>query len=244
VVHSAHVPEEDKSVLRWGGLAGLVGGLLFVLLFLIVGVFVAGEPTTPDGPVGRFSGIDAAIVESAGNGLYLAILALWVPLSLALYRRLSRTRPAPALFGSALSILGLGILAAGALPNVATRGLSDRYHTPTATATDKAAIAYAWQSTQGALDAQLAVGVLLISAGVILLGLAIHGDLAFGKGLARMGVALGVAGLAAGTAEVVDPSSELPALGFFALIIFHLALGWKTYRMSRTGQESLKDHVR
>src|SRR5262249_35931772 len=108
---------EDKSILRWGGLAGLVGGLLFLLVFAIVGVFAGPEPAAPEGPVARFP--DIRVVRIVENGLYLAALVLWVALSLALYRRLNRTSPAPALFGCALSILGLGVLAAGALPHVA-----------------------------------------------------------------------------------------------------------------------------
>jgi hypothetical protein len=46
-------------------------------------------------------------------------------------------------------------------------------------------------------------------------------------------VALGVAGLAAGTVALVDPASPLVALGIFALIVFNLVLGWKAYRLSR-----------
>ena len=30
---------QEKSVLRWGGLAGIVGGILFVGDFVLVGVF-------------------------------------------------------------------------------------------------------------------------------------------------------------------------------------------------------------
>ena len=32
--------EEEQSVLRWGGLAGIAGGILLVAVFVIVGVFV------------------------------------------------------------------------------------------------------------------------------------------------------------------------------------------------------------
>ncbi len=64
------------------------------------------------------------------NSLYLVILLLWVTHSLALYRALRETSPTPALFGTVLSILGLGVLAAGALPHVATAPLSDLYHAP------------------------------------------------------------------------------------------------------------------
>ena len=36
--------EEEKSVLRWGGLAGIAGGILLVAVFVIVGVFVGPDP--------------------------------------------------------------------------------------------------------------------------------------------------------------------------------------------------------
>jgi len=62
----------------------------------------------------RFPDIRAA--RTVENSLYLGVLLLWVIHCLALYRGLRRTSPTPALFGTALSILGLVVLAAGALP--------------------------------------------------------------------------------------------------------------------------------
>ena len=43
---------------------------------------------------------------------------------------------------------------------------------------------------------------------------------------------LGTAGLAAGIVVLIDPTSLVAALGIFALIGFHLILGWKVYRLS------------
>src|SRR5687768_1383451 len=43
--------EQEKSVLRWGGLAGIVGGILLVAVFVIVGVFVGAPPAEPAGSV-------------------------------------------------------------------------------------------------------------------------------------------------------------------------------------------------
>lgn len=102
---------------------------------------------------------------------------------------------------------------------------------------------YAWHATQGVFDALLLAGLLVMTAGVILLGLAMHSDPALGKGIGRASVALGVAGLTAGTAAVIDPGSPIAALGVFALIIFHLVLGWKTYRLSRATENASKDPV-
>jgi hypothetical protein len=37
--------DEEKSVLRWGGLAGILGGIIFILVFVIVIAFVGACPT-------------------------------------------------------------------------------------------------------------------------------------------------------------------------------------------------------
>lgn len=150
--------EQEKSVLRWGGLAGIVGGILLVAVFVIVGVFVGPDPAEPEGLVMRFPDVRAAhIVEEV---LYLGVLALWAIHFLALYRALRATSLAPALFGSALSIMGLIVLAAGALPQVARTPISDLYHAPGAPPEDQATLVLLWQATQGMLDALLVTGLL------------------------------------------------------------------------------------
>jgi hypothetical protein len=166
------------------------------------------------------------------NGLYLVVVVLWVVMSVALYRRLRGTSPAPALFGSVLSVLGLGVLAAGALPHVASGRLSDLYHAPTATSNDRAALASAWQAAQGMSDAFVIVGLLVVSAAVVLLGWGMHGDPEFGSGTGRTSVVLGGAGLAAGTVALTDPASPVVVVGFVALIVFHVVVGWRMYRLS------------
>jgi hypothetical protein len=224
----------EKSVLRWGGLAGIGGGLLLIGVFAMVIVLAGPDPAGPDGPIIRFPDIRA--VRTAENGLYLAVLALWVPLFLALHSRLRTTRPASALFGTALAVLGLGVLAAGAIPHVVTGRLADLYRAPGTTAQDKATLVLLWQETQGLFDALLLVGLLLVSVGVIQLGSAMSADPAFGSGVGWVSVALGLAALAAGVVMLIDPQSMLAALGFFALIAFHLVVGWKVYRLSRAAR--------
>ena len=223
--------ESDKSILRWGGLTSIGGGLLFILVFAWVIIFAGPDPAGPAGPITKFPEIKA--VRTVENGLYLAVLVLWVPVYLALFRRLEKTRrPAPALVGSALGILGLGVLAAGAIPHAATSRLSDLYHAAGATAQDQATLALVWQGTQGIFDALLLAGLLITATGIALLGLAMHADPAFGTAAAWLSMLLGTTGLAAGTVALIDPKSSVAALGIFALIGFHLILGWKTYRLS------------
>jgi len=173
------------------------------------------------------------------NSLYLVVLILWVTHFLALFLALRRTRLAPPLFGSVLGILGLVVLAAGALPHVATAPISDLYHAPGATPEDQADLVLLWHATQGIFDALLVVGLVVLPIGLISLGSAMLDVPAFGKALGGISVGLGVIGVGAAVVVLIDPSSPIAALGFFALIIFHLVLGWKTYRLSRTAAPAL-----
>jgi hypothetical protein len=221
----------DMTVLRWGGLASVGGGLLFIVVFAWVIIFAGPDPAGLAGPITKFPEIRA--VRTVENGLYLAVLVLWVPVYLAMYRRLEVSRPAPALVGSALGTLGLGVLATGAIPHVATSRLSDLYHAAGATAEEQATLVLVWQGIQGIFDALLLAGLLVMATGIVLLGLAMQADPAFGRAVGLLSMLLGAAGLAAGVAVLIDPASAAAALGIFALIGFHLILGWKIYRLSK-----------
>jgi hypothetical protein len=202
------------------------GGVSFSRKPLIVAIVVGPGTAGPAGPVSPFPEIRVA--RTVENGLYLAVLVLWVPLALALSHSLRRTRPASALFGSALNIFGLAVLAAGAIPHVVTSRLSDLYHADGATSDEQATLVLLWQANQGMFDALLLVGLLVMPVGVILLGLAMRRDPAFGKVAGNVSVALGVVGLAAATVMLVDPLPAAAALGVFALICFHVVAGCKT----------------
>jgi Domain of unknown function (DUF4386) len=233
ILHAAERHQaDDSSILRWGGLAGIGGSVFLVVVFAIVAIFAGPEPAGLAGPISRFPEI--RVVRTVENGLYLAALALWVLLALALFQSLRRTRPASALFGSALNIFGLGVLAAGAIPHVVTSRLSGLYHADGATPDEQATLVLLWLAYQAMFDALLLVGLLVMPLGIILFGVAMRRDPAFGKIAGTVSVALGVVGLAAATVMLVDPLSVVAALGVFALIGFHLVAGWKTYRLSRT----------
>jgi hypothetical protein len=222
---------QEKSVLRWGGLAGILGSIIFILVFVIVIVFVGEDPAELAGWVERFPDIRAA--RTAENGGYLLVLILWVPHFLALYVALRQTSLAPALFGSGLGILGLAVLAAGALPHVATAPLSDLYHGPGVTPADQAALALMWQASWGIFDALLFAGLAIVAVGITALGVAMLGTPAFGKGVGWFSVVIGVLGLAAGVVLLIDPGSLIAVVNVLSLIVFHLVLGWKVYRLSK-----------
>ena len=230
------VIDEDKSVLRWGGLAGILGGIVFILVFVVVIAFVGAEPAQPEGEVMRFPDIRAA--RTVEDGLYLVVLILWVAHFLALYRALREASLAPALFGSVLGIVGLGVLAAGALPHVAQASISDLYHAPGASPEDQAALVLMWQASQGIFDALFGVGLLLVPIGFVALGVAMLGAPAFGRGSGGVSVVVGVVGVVAASILVVDPLSPSAFVGVLALIVFHIVLGWKLYSLSRARRES------
>lgn len=189
------------------------------------------DPVDAAGWVTRFPDIKAArIVE---NSLYLGGLILGILLVLVLYRALRETSLAPALFGGILGAVGLAILAAGALPHVATAPLSDLYHDPGTTPTDQATLALMWQATWAVFDALLAVGFIVLLLGLTALGVAMLGTPAFGKSLGWASVVLGVLGLIAAILNMVE-TPTIGAVSFLTMIIFFLVLGWKVYSLSRS----------
>jgi len=225
--------EQEKSVLRWGGLAGMLGGTLFILAWVVVLAGPVGmeDPATLEEWVTRFPDIKTARVVE--NIIYLVALILEVPLFLALYRALRRTGLAPALFGSVLGIIGITIFMVGALPHAAHAQLSDLYHAPGATPVDQATLALLWQAIKGIFDAMLYVGFFIVPIGLITLGVAMLGSPTFGKGFGWMSVVLGVVGLVAAILQLVDTSSMSGAGSYFASLIFYFVLGWKVYSLSR-----------
>lgn len=221
----------DRNVFRWGGLAGVLGGIVFIVVFVVVVVFVGADLTpTAEELVERFPDIQGA--RTVEDGLYLLVLILWVVHFLALYRALRETRLASALFGSVLGIVGLTVLAAGALPHVAKLHLSDLYHAANASAADQASVVLMWQLTQGIFDALLIAGLGVLPIALLAIGHAMLGTPAFGKVLGWMTIALGAIGLLSAVVLLIDPLSSIAVAGIFALIIFNLTVGWKVYRLS------------
>ena len=218
---------QEKSVLQWGGLAGVLGSILFILVFVIVGVFVGMEFVE----VMRFPDVKAArIVE---NSLYLVVLILWVIHFLALYRALRETSLAPALFGSVLGILGLVVLAAESLHQPWQKPISDLYHASGATLEAQATLVLLWQATHGIFNALLVTGLVLLPIGVTALGVAMLGTPAFGKGVGGVSVVIGILGVVAGIVLLIDPGSSIAIVSVLSLIVFHIAVGWKVYRLSK-----------
>jgi len=223
--------EQEKSVLRWGGLAGILGGIILILSMVVAVGFVPADPPTLTELVARFP--DVQILRVAENVLYLLGLVSGLPLILALFFSLRKTSLAPALFGSTLSIVGLIGMIVSATPHVAHSPLSEIYHTPGTTLEAQETLGLIWQATWGVMDAPLYVGFFVGMLGFTLLGVAMFGSQDFGKSLRWVSVLLGAAGLVTALLQLIDPASDIGAVSFFAYIILYFILGSKVFRLSK-----------
>ncbi len=183
-----NMEDEERSVLRWGGLAGMLGSVLMVATFVFVGVFVTVE-TSAAYLIDKFPEIRAG--RTVENSLFSAVVILWVLHFLALHRALRRESLAPALFGSVLSILGLGIWMAQNFQRVAQILISDPYHAPGASPEEQATLVFLWGAIQGIFDAMLLAGFVLLPVGVVCLGAAMFRAPTFGQGFGGVSVMLG-----------------------------------------------------
>ena len=221
---------EDKSVLRWGGLAGIIGGILFILVPVTLFGFVPPAPSDPAGLVIRFPDVRTTI--AVGNGINFVVNILLLALFLALYRALRGSSPAPALLGSVLSILSLGVLFTESATQVAFDPISNLYHAPGATPAQQSTLALMWQATQGMFNELDTAAILLLSAGILVLGLAMLKAPGFGKRYGWLSIVLGVASVVAGfffgTTSVVAAVVVVPIF-----ILLPILWGWKVYRLSK-----------
>jgi len=223
--------EQEKSVLRWGGLAGILGGIILILSMVVAVVFVPAAPPSFTELVARFPEVQT--LRIAENVLYLLGLVLGIPLILAMFWYLRKTSLAPALFGSALSVVGLIGMIVSATPHVAHSPLSEIYHMPGTTLEAQETLGLIWQATWGVMDAPLYVGFFVGMLGFTLLGVAMFGSQDFGKGLRWVSVVLGAVGHVAALLQLIDPASDIGGLSFIAYIIFYFVLGSKIYRLSK-----------
>ena len=89
-MENSQMIKQENSVLRWGGLSGIIGGILFILSLVVAMVLIPAAPANLTELVARFP--DVHILRVAENGLYLFGLILGVPLFSWLYSGQSRKR--------------------------------------------------------------------------------------------------------------------------------------------------------
>lgn len=220
---------QEQSALKWGGLAGMLGGVLLLAVFAFLAAFVGLETLDAEAAVERFPEVRwARIIE---NTAYLFAIALWALHSVALVVALRATSYGPALAGCVISVLGLAVLATGAIPHTATTVISDLYHAPETSADIKPVLILAWHVGQGWVDMFVVTGVVLTPIGMLLYALAMRPVAGFGRWIPWVALALGVAGLCAAGASLIE-EGDIVGVGVFALVFFHAIVGWRTFRLA------------
>ncbi len=223
--------DQETTVIRWGGISGLVGGIVFVASIVYQVAFIGtGTTGSGSGPIMRFPGLQTQII--VGQTLFLVGTILLVPLFLALYRSLRSSSLAPALFGFGLSFLGLAVLAVESEPNVAMAPISAQYHAAGATMAQQDAAVIAWQATQGMFNEFDTCAYIFLSVGFIILGVAMLRALGFGRFLGGLTCGIGVVGLI-GVAVVPVTSAVFAVPAALTFVLFPLLLGWKVYALSK-----------
>ena len=234
----------EKSVLRWAGLAGIIG-VLMSILSLAVGL-VAPPLFVPAGPsCAPACNVDAALpnfpdnkaVIVAENALYFVAIILFVILFLGLFRSLGKgSGLAPAISGTGIAFLGLALEGVGALPSVAFAHLSDVYHA--AGTQDQATLILTSHAVQAIFNATDAVGGFLLGIGFALFGVAMFKSTNFGNRLGTVTIVLSIAALAG--ISIVSIGMDNPNDPFFVILVLvlPLILGFKLYKLSKSPQLS------
>ena len=229
--HGGSSPPErnpDRQLWRWGGAAGLAGGILLIGSGVVVGAL--GLPDASDvETLTDFANIESGRI--AEHFLYLGALVLFALHVLVLHRLLRTAHQAAALFGAAIAEFGLLIMAASSLLHVSTSPLADLYNDPGTSSEDLRSIEYAWHGAQSVFDTMLTTGVLLVPIGIVLLGVAMRSAPAFGSGLAILAIVLGAVGIIGAVIAVVDPGSMFSAVSVLAIVVFHVSTGWRTLKL-------------
>lgn len=231
-VRSAERPktEQDRQLVRWGGIAGVGGALLLVASAVVVGGLGLPDASSVE-TLQDFANIESGRI--AEHFLYLGSLMLMALHALVLYRILSRFHPAAALFGAATAAFGFVIMAGSSLLHLSTSPLADLYTAPGVGPEGLLAIEYAWYGAQSVFDTMLATGVLLVPIGIVLFGLAMRKAAAFGDGMTALALGLGTLGIVGASLGIIIPGSMWSAVGVLTIAVFHLSVGWKTLAMAK-----------
>jgi hypothetical protein len=222
---------KERSFLRLGGLAGILGGVFFIFTIITLSQFGPSPTASPDALVMNYPNVRTAL--AVGNGLYFLVGVSLIGLALGLYRALRGTSPALALFGAVLYILGLGVTFVEDTTQFAFDPLSNLYHASGATPADQHSITLIWQATQGMFNQFDTSATILISAGFIVLGVTMFKVQAFGKIFGGLSAAFGAAQIVAINLFSTNSAAYAP-FALLAFLIFPILFGWKLYALSST----------
>ncbi len=222
--------DQEQILLRWGGVAGMLGAVLLLLTAVTLFGLVPPAPSDPVAALARYP--DVRAITLVGEAFSLASVVVISFFYLALFRVLRGTGLAQAQFGFALSLVGLAILAVEGVPDVAYGRISDLYHVAGASAQDQSALVLLWQTTHALFIQYDTASFIFMALGFAVLGLAMSRRIGFGRGLGALTTVLGLAGLV-GVCVLGIGSVLFAPLGLSVLLVLRFLLGWKVYRLSR-----------
>jgi hypothetical protein len=230
-----NVPQEsmtnEKSFLRWSGLAGILAGAFFLITIVTLIIFGPSTTATPAQLVNNFPNVSTGL--AVGNSFYFLVSVSLVGLVIGLYRTLRRGNPFAAIFGTVLFALGLGVTFVEDTTQFAFAPISNLYHAPGATPADQATLALMWQATQGMFNEFDTSATILLSAGLIVLGVAMLRTKAFGKAFGGLSIVIGAAQATAVTLVSTNSAAYAP-IALLAFLVFPVVFGWKLFRLSKT----------
>ena len=218
--------ENEKKVLRWGGLAGI---LAFIVWIIDMPIYVYVDPFIPGGLM-RFPDVRLGLAVNTIFCMTTAFLS--IAFVLVLYRVLRETSQALTLFGSVLSIIGyLGIALSDAFTFYAFAPLSDLYHAPGATTETQVTVVLMWEAIQGMPHTFVFIGSLFLMIGFISFGFAMLKAPVFSRRFGVMWIVFGVVGVV----SVVFSLFVFETIGLMFLVdlIFLLTVGRKVYNLSK-----------
>ncbi|HVH65086.1 MAG TPA: hypothetical protein VM674_03555 [Candidatus Acidoferrum sp.] len=191
--------------------------------------FVPAAPTDPRAVVARYPSVQGA--TTVGETFNLVSIIFSVASYLALYQALRPRSLVPAVWGTGLSLLGLGVSAVEAVPRIAFGHLSDLYRSPGLRVDDQTTVALIWQATQGMFSQFDTAATIFLTTGYVVLGMAMFWSPAFGRKFGGAAMLVGIGGLI-GIYLLGINSLLFAPLGLFVLIVLPTLIGLRTYRLS------------
>jgi hypothetical protein len=221
---------EEKGFLRWGGLAGILAGVFFMVTIVTLVEFGPSTTATAAQLAQRFPSVSTGL--AVGNAFYFLVSVSLLGLALGLYRSLRGKSPALALFGTVLFVLGIGVTFVEDTTQFAFAPLSNLYNAPGATPVNQATVALLWQATQGMFNQFDTSATILLSTGLIVFGIAMFKARTFGKIFGGLSAAFGVAQIL-GITFVSTNSAAYAPFAILAFFVFPVVFGLKLFRISR-----------
>lgn len=225
---------EDQSILRWGGVSGLLAGILIIVIAITM-TFLGG-PATTEGLLIRVR--DMGRVYLVLPGLRTITYLLPIPLFIALHRATRTPRPMSAILGAVLGVSGALVVAANwAMALVGLPTLVDAY--VQASAADRPMVVLVAQAWEQVTHAFQFFGGFLLGLGFAFVGRAMLARTDIKRGYGAASLILGLAAavswlIAVGIGGETGPIIIFLFIGFLATLPLYFLLGWKAYSLSRT----------